>query len=278
MGKSANLRLADVRQTYRLLGECRELRGAGQEWAAHAFTGFTRLLGARGSNGGHVEWQRPAGIVRFLRPVVTGFTAAELAVFAQFMRSRDPSGDPIFGSLGRCRGALVTRTRQQLVSDADWYRSVSFNDYRRVVGVDQCVYSLYALPTSGTFSLMGLHRSIGDRPFSPREASLLHLFHEELGPLIGAPPADSTDLARLSPRLRETLYCLLEGDSEKQVANRLDVSVPTVHQYVMALYRKFGVNSRAELMARFICQPAALVALDCRDHMPERASTHGNLR
>ena len=53
-------------------------------------------------------------------------------------------------------------------------------------------------------------------------------------------------------RLRQVLDCLLEGDSEKQVAARLGVTPPTVNQYVKAVYRHFRVNSRAELMARWI--------------------------
>jgi DNA-binding NarL/FixJ family response regulator len=63
----------------------------------------------------------------------------------------------------------------------------------------------------------------------------------------------------LPPRLRQTLHCLLEGDSEKQVAARLGLSQATTHQYVTALYRRFGVHSRAELMAyamRRLPQPA----------------------
>jgi DNA-binding NarL/FixJ family response regulator len=53
----------------------------------------------------------------------------------------------------------------------------------------------------------------------------------------------------LAPRVRQTLACLLEGDSEKQVASRLGVSQATAHQYVTALYRHFKVTSRAQLMA-----------------------------
>jgi DNA-binding NarL/FixJ family response regulator len=52
----------------------------------------------------------------------------------------------------------------------------------------------------------------------------------------------------LSPRLRQTLACLLQGDSEKQVAARLGLSPATTHQYVTALYRRFGVQSRAQLL------------------------------
>jgi DNA-binding CsgD family transcriptional regulator len=252
MGKSAELRLADVRQAFRLIGECRELRRDANQWRQHAFRGLCRLLGARAANGGHIEWVRPADVIRFLHPVVTGFSAEELAVFAQFMRSRDPAEDPIFGRLGRLRGSVVTRSRPQLVKDSPWYRSVSFNEYRRVVGVDHCVYSLFALPAHGTYSLIGLHRAVGETRFSSREVRLLHLFHEELGPLIGKTLASGPQLAGLSPRMRQTLACLLEGDAEKQAARRLGVSLPTVHQYVTALYRHFGVNSRAELLAHFI--------------------------
>jgi DNA-binding CsgD family transcriptional regulator len=58
---------------------------------------------------------------------------------------------------------------------------------------------------------------------------------------------------KLSARLRQTLACLLEGDSEKQVAARLSLSHATTHQYLTALYRHFGVQSRAQLQA-YVCK------------------------
>jgi DNA-binding CsgD family transcriptional regulator len=60
----------------------------------------------------------------------------------------------------------------------------------------------------------------------------------------------------LSPRVRQTLERLLQGDSEKQVARRLRLSTHTVHVYVKTLYRKMNVNSRSELLAKFIRVPA----------------------
>jgi len=56
----------------------------------------------------------------------------------------------------------------------------------------------------------------------------------------------------LSPRLRETLELLLAGGSEKEIAVQLDLSPHTVHTYVTKLYRRYGVDSRAMLMARFM--------------------------
>ena len=79
-------------------------------------------------------------------------------------------------------------------------------------------------------------------------------FHEELGRLIGHALVSATEPSseRLSPRLRQTLACLLEGDSEKQVAARLGLSHATTHQYVTALYRHFGVTSRGQLLAHML--------------------------
>jgi DNA-binding NarL/FixJ family response regulator len=61
----------------------------------------------------------------------------------------------------------------------------------------------------------------------------------------------------LSPRLAQTLDALLAGDSEKQIAGKLGISPHTVHVYVKALYKGFGVSSRGELLSRFITRDRA---------------------
>lgn len=60
------------------------------------------------------------------------------------------------------------------------------------------------------------------------------------------------DVDRLSPRLRQTLERLLAGNSEKQIALTLHISRHTVHVYVKNLYKRFGVNTRAELLAQWV--------------------------
>ena len=102
--------------------------------------------------------------------------------------------------------------------------------------------------------MITLHRAPGEREFSTREQRLLNFFHGELGRLIGRSLVSATEPSpeKLSPRLRQTLACLVEGDGEKQVAARLDLSHATTHQYVSTLYRHFGVRSRAQLLAHII--------------------------
>jgi DNA-binding CsgD family transcriptional regulator len=56
----------------------------------------------------------------------------------------------------------------------------------------------------------------------------------------------------LSPRERQALVRLLAGDAEKEAARALGCSVNTFHDYAKKLYRFFDVDSRAQLMARFI--------------------------
>ena len=56
----------------------------------------------------------------------------------------------------------------------------------------------------------------------------------------------------LSPRERQTLELLLSGNAEKQVASQLSISKHTVHVYVKSLYKRFGVSSRGELLAKWV--------------------------
>jgi DNA-binding NarL/FixJ family response regulator len=104
---------------------------------------------------------------------------------------------------------------------------------------------------AGALCAIDLDRAVGDRDFSVREQRLLHFFLGELSRLVGRSLVSATEPSpdQLSPRLRQTLACLLEGDSEKQVATRLGLSYATTHQYVTTLYRRFNVRSRAQLLA-----------------------------
>lgn len=52
--------------------------------------------------------------------------------------------------------------------------------------------------------------------------------------------------------MRQTLNFLLRGDSEKQIARKMRISPHTVHVYVKSLYKRFGVCSRGELLAKWV--------------------------
>ena len=90
----------------------------------------------------------------------------------------------------------------------------------------------------------------GERPFCERERRIVDIFHHECAFL--HQPRSTVDpalLRGLPPRLCETLRGLARGRSEKQLAADLGLSQHTVHEYVKALHRHFGVQSRSELLA-----------------------------
>lgn len=243
MAKSDLLRFQDVRDAYRLIGECRDLGVDPALWQRRMLEGLCRLIGAPAAAGGE-------GRVGVISVFDTGFDASGHERLMAYTHELGPQADPIFCALQHVPGRLVTRTRRQLVSNAVWYWSAAFNDYHRPANVDDQLTSVYQVSESGV-SVISLHRALGEGEFSPRQQRLLGFFHGELGPLIGRSLASDTDpaLEGLSPRLRQTLACLLEGNSEKETASRLGLSQATTHQYVTALYRHFHVGSRAQLLA-----------------------------
>lgn len=58
--------------------------------------------------------------------------------------------------------------------------------------------------------------------------------------------------ALLSPREGDVLRALIVGDRADAAARTFGVSVHTVRNQIKAIYRKLGVNSRAECMARVL--------------------------
>ena len=56
---------------------------------------------------------------------------------------------------------------------------------------------------------------------------------------------------QLSPREQEVLELLARGYLYKEIADRLNISVPTVNTYVRRMYEKLHVRSRAQAVAKY---------------------------
>jgi DNA-binding NarL/FixJ family response regulator len=66
-----------------------------------------------------------------------------------------------------------------------------------------------------------------------------------------APPAASTDTSELSPRESEVLDLLARGYLYKEIADSLNISLPTVSTYIRRIYEKLHVRSRAQAVAKY---------------------------
>ncbi len=58
---------------------------------------------------------------------------------------------------------------------------------------------------------------------------------------------------RLSACEKEFLKRLAQGDSYKEIATGMDVSINTVRDYVRAVYKKMDVNSRTKAVVKYMC-------------------------
>jgi DNA-binding CsgD family transcriptional regulator len=248
VSKSQRLRLSDVREVFHLLGECRELELDFPNWQRHMLQGLCRLTRAQLAVGGEMTW---TGRDRMMVPIrCENYRAAPARwpEYDEWLKNPQIFINAAVSAFHGLRERQSTRVRQQLIDDREFYRSPFFNEMMKPGGFDQGILSRYLLGPGRRMHEVVLNRVVGDPPFGQRECRILQLFHEELGPGVER----SLSLFRLAPRLCQTLEALLEGDSEKQVALRLGLSVHTVHEYVTTLYRRFDVSSRAELMAQFL--------------------------
>jgi DNA-binding CsgD family transcriptional regulator len=252
MPKSQRLRVEDIQALWRLVGECRDLGADNQSWPQRFVEGMSRLL--RSQIGiCHETVPGCDGVLQGLGCADTGWaTAADREFLLRMIRNQDQR-DPMFRKMVVVLLEKGTCRREEGVRDREYYRSVLYQDYFRPLRLDPIV-NCGKLTAVGTFHLACFQRPVGDRLFGDREVALLRLAHEELVPLIGTALASLHEphLADLTPRQRQVLTCLLEGDGEKQVAARLGVGIATVHTYVKALYRHFHVAGRAELLACFV--------------------------
>jgi DNA-binding NarL/FixJ family response regulator len=64
-------------------------------------------------------------------------------------------------------------------------------------------------------------------------------------------PAAADSGEGLSPREQEVLDLLARGYLYKEIADRLNISVPTVNTYVRRMYEKLHVRSRAQAVAKY---------------------------
>lgn len=76
-----------------------------------------------------------------------------------------------------------------------------------------------------------------------REAMTTKLMQQFRAGAATPPPSDE---ARLTPREREILACLARGESNKEIARRLDLAESTVKIHVQNILKKLGLSSRVQ--------------------------------
>jgi DNA-binding CsgD family transcriptional regulator len=259
----SQVKLRDLRQVFRLIGEVRELGADPSRWRPHMVRRLRKLLRAEIVVSSEIfvraspEAARSPGVVR-------------IHDFGWGCDGGEQMGDQA-GEKGSGKGEEVWRihTERDEKPEAYWVSMlaqtlsppqeldpVAVKPTKPIYGGSSFILSQYPLPHLGAIDQLGLHRTRngpgGDDPFTEADHKLVRLFHVELGRLW---KKDALKKARdpaseLPPRLAQTLASLQAGNSEKQVSIQLGISPHTVHNYVKILHQRLGVSSRGELLAK----------------------------
>ena len=175
-----------------------------------------------------------------------------------YIKSMHASGaQPEDGPIGRELESWkhITRTRQQLISDEQWYSNPIVREGRLNLGLDHYVYSIYPMTIGANrvLSFMGLYRNVGGDPFSDRDRRIMHIVASEIDWLhhAGVPEDHGTSIPLLPPRRRMVLNLLLEGHDRKSIAQLLGITPNTAKQHIKAVYELYRVTSQVELICRF---------------------------
>ncbi len=138
---------------------------------------------------------------------------------------------------------IHTSTNSEMVPKSVWARSAWVNEYLRPARVDHYLGTTCMVGPDGNEGV-GILRAAGDRPFSDVDRATLHLLRLETHRLFHLPAI------ALAPRVRATLEWVLTGASDKEIAERMNLSPHTVRQYVKTIFKAYGVSRRAQLVAQ----------------------------
>lgn len=190
-------------------------------------------------------------------PHVTGMidrgwsTAHERDMYYRYVNS-DLRQDPLYAPSAQwkqtARPYALLNWREHY-TDAQWYGSPFVQDYLRPTGLGHPMVLVKKTARPGVHAGISVFREWSDANFDSREMQLFDLVVTACNGLL-----DGFEEPRphLAPRAKQVLARMLEGDSAKQIARHLGISIHTTNDHIQSIYRIYGVASRGELLARFL--------------------------
>jgi DNA-binding CsgD family transcriptional regulator len=162
--------------------------------------------------------------------------------------------DPCFLLPMRNEGTFRTYSLRRDLP-AEWFEAPFYRQHYGSAGIHDAVFVGFPL-NKDCESHFGFYSA---RPVTDQGIELLAYalrgikwFHRQLmlshGLLLASAP--------LTPTEHKVLQLLLTEATEKTIAHQLGLAESTTHQHVVAIFRKFGVRSRAGLMSLWFNRPA----------------------
>ena len=249
---------AQFKSAFRLITEVIRVGGDAPRWTNRLLDGLIELFNAKFT--ACAVAPIPTNPTEWVRAEVSlqrGLTEPETRLFIEgYWAEGNTYRSEFLRRAVAIRSRFVTVRREDVMSDEEWYASDAYTKIHLPIGIDAQMESHFVVPKTRQVFGIAVHRGTGTPPFSIAQRRQLRRLHLELarawhGTIVVPETADPV-VAGLAPRLREVLWMLCVGMSEKEVAHQLQLSPRTIHNHVVRLHAAFGVNSRGELLARVL--------------------------
>jgi DNA-binding CsgD family transcriptional regulator len=145
----------------------------------------------------------------------------------------------------------ITMHRQQIDPENVIYRG-EIAEHWKQSGFKGLIMSGHPLDEH-SFSHIVIYRDESKTEFDQRETIMAHIVLSEVSWLHaqGWPEDRGAKVPQLTPRQRNVLLLLTEGQTRKEIAHAMSISENTVASYVKDIYRHFEVHSQTELVKKF---------------------------
>ncbi|CAN7230746.1 LuxR C-terminal-related transcriptional regulator [Variovorax sp. LjRoot84] len=186
-------------------------------------------------------WDAESG--SFGRRVALNMDPANLDRYAEWHQHHDPI---TFVLQSRRRATRVTEVMPQ----RELMRTPFFNDFLSRDGLHWGM-NLHAFHGERALGDLRIWRCRGRGDFGAHEKALLDLIEPAFaGALERAQRVDAKPAAawpQLSPREQQVARAVREGLTDKDIARRMEVGVPTVRTYLRRIFGKLGIERRSAL-------------------------------
>jgi DNA-binding NarL/FixJ family response regulator len=145
-------------------------------------------------------------------------------------------------------GVECVRRLKPLMPNTQFMMVTVYEDAKRIVSALEAGAAGYLLKRASRNQLLDAIADL-NRGGSPMSSSIARKVVQSFQRGPSAPPPES---AQLAPREQQVLDLVARGYVTKEIADQLQLSIPTVKTYIRRIYEKLHVRSRGEAVAKYL--------------------------